>query len=285
MQLKILIVFFLAAAVFAAPFCAIGEADIATTASDHSPGFINVLSFLGFVPASLTGQLKATFCTRSSLTSDDNSLVKRTDSLTANNGATSIAIVSILLEVLVVTFAIFGVVYSCVLWRRKRRELRENAERERVAQLPNQHPQPVDIELVAMNGGPVPHWPLTGNAGVATPPNTPEHQDAAGSSTQPGISTGPGAHPQAGNADGAAIPEIYVTDTDIMQPEPSNSEHDIVASRTHVEGSRLELGIDHPTYYSAFYHPETEATGNNTAESSDQEGRFLTPTTSSKSPN
>ncbi|KAH8161751.1 hypothetical protein CIB48_g6496 [Xylaria polymorpha] len=281
MHLKILIILIVAAAVLAAPFCVTGEAGIVTTASRNSPGFINILSFLGFVPSSLTGQLKVAFCNHDSLTSDDSSLKKRNDSLATDDGVATIAIICILVEALVIFLAILVAVYSCILWRRKRRGLQQEVEREYAAQILSAHPQPVDIELGAMNGSSVPQWPLV------TPPNTPEHQDAEGSGIQPGTSAGPGAYghgiqtgfSQAGNSE-AAIPEIYVTDTEASRPEPNNLEPGIVAPHTHVGGSRLELGIDRPTYYSTFYRPDAEATGNNPTDSPDPEERLLTPTTS-----
>ncbi|RYC58707.1 hypothetical protein CHU98_g7501 [Xylaria longipes] len=264
MNPTVLVVLVVAAAVLAAPLPAIREVGLVTTASDHNPAFINILSFLGFVPTSLTAHLEVAFFKRHYMTSNDSSLHKKDASHADDGMIGALVIFSIVVVAVLVLIMIAGAVYSCIICRRNRRQ---NEERLRAEAVLNHHPQPVDIELDLIHARSTPHGPLASNTEIATTaPNTPERHDTEGREVTE-----------------AAIPKIYVTDTETMQaskPGGSNSELDIVASRTHVKESCPEPGIDHSTYPPTFHLAETQAVENNTTESSDLEDWFLTSTAS-----
>ncbi|KAI0458212.1 hypothetical protein F5B21DRAFT_500477 [Xylaria acuta] len=292
---KVLVVFVVAAAVLAASLPATGEVGIVATASGHNHGFINILSFLGFVPTSLAAHFKVTIFKRDYMTSNDTYFT--------NDGLVrALVIICVFLEVILILITVWVVLYICILWRRRRQCLQRNAERQRAEQLLNSHPQPVDIELGAINARSAPHWPLTSNTETATTvPNTSDHQDTEGGHIWSETPAGSGAHDdgmwislsKASNSEArditeAAAPKIYVTNTETMQaskPEINNSKLDVVTSHTHVNESCLEPSVDHPTSSSTFYCPETEAAENNTAESSDLEDRLLTSTASKQAAN
>ncbi|KAI1757574.1 hypothetical protein F4782DRAFT_525382 [Xylaria castorea] len=294
---EVLVVFIVVAVALANPLPAIPEVGIVTTASGHNTGFINMMSFLGLVPTSLTATIKVAFFKRQYTALIDSSFPRDIAFVADYSEVVTLAIIFVFLEI---TLSLITIC-TCILWRRERRFSQQNAERQRAEELLNSHPQPIDIELGAMHTCSAPQSLISNTEVASTAPNTPENQDTEGGYIKAETLSGPGAHDdgirisvsKASNAEGrvitkAAIPEIYVTDTETTQAskqETSNLELDIVTSHTHVEGSCLEPSIAHPTYHSISYHPESEAAQNNTTESSDPQNRFLTSTASRQAAN
>ncbi|KAI0487112.1 hypothetical protein F4859DRAFT_510893 [Xylaria cf. heliscus] len=239
---KVLVSLIIMVVVLAAPLPAVGEIGIATPA-DHNPGYINILSLSGLVPASLTSQLKAAFSGRHYMTPNNRS---QRDLDAHNDMSTALIIVwEIVLIVMIMCIALC----ICIFCHRQRQHRQQNAERRRAEQLPNSHPEPVDVELGAIHASSA----LTSNTQMEVPaPNTPDNSAQI-------------SHSNASNAEGrdtteAAIPKIHVTDTETVQasnPEASNS------------------ALDPPTYSSALHRPETEVTADNTTESSGPEDRVI----------
>ncbi|TRX90693.1 hypothetical protein FHL15_008468 [Xylaria flabelliformis] len=285
MYLEVLIISIAVAAALADPLPAI-QAGIVTTTSGHNIGFINIMSFLGFVPTSFTAKIRAALFNRQVALVDGH---EDDASFTKDPKITTLVIICILLEVVVVLAIVWLFLYTYILWRREK-----NAERRRAEELLNSHPQPIDIELGNIHTGSTPHPSLTSNNEiVSTTPNTSEHQNIEGGYIRAEAPVGPddGIQTSVSNASDAkgraitkaAVPEICVTDTETLQAsklETNNSGLGIATSHTHDEKSFLEPSTAHPTYHSTSYRQESEATEHNTTESSDSQDRFLTSTVS-----
>ncbi|KAI0554822.1 hypothetical protein F4679DRAFT_579165 [Xylaria curta] len=286
MYLEVLVVFVVAAAL-TSPLPAIREVSIATSVSSHNTRFFNILSFLGFVPTSLTAKISVALFKRQTALIDSH---KNDASFSKKPEITTLVIICIFLEAVLILAMIWGALYTCIIWRRRRRGSQHNAETQRAEELLNSHPQPNDIELGAIHARSTLNRSLISNTEMAsTAPNNSEYQDTEGSYGCAKAPAGPDGGIQisvskASGADGrtitkAAVPKICVTDTETLQTskrETNNPGRGIITSHTHVEGSFLNPSTDHPTCHSTSYPQTREATEHNATESSDPQDRFPT---------
>ncbi|KAI1742327.1 hypothetical protein F4680DRAFT_445890 [Xylaria scruposa] len=287
MYLEVLVVFIVVAAALAGPLPAMQEVGIVTTVSGHNAGFFNILSFLGFVPTSLTAKTSIALFKRQTALTDSH---ENDASFTKNPKITTLVAICIFLEVALVLAMIWGAIYTCVVWRRRRRGSQQNAEEQRAEEVLNHHPRPNDIELGAIHARSALHHSLISNTEMtSTAPNNSEYTEGSYICAEAPAGPDGGIQTSVSKASGtngraitkAVVPKICVTDTETQQTskqETNNSGLGIITSRAHVGRSFLDPSIAHPTCYSTSYRQTGEVTEHNATESSDPQDRFLNST-------
>ncbi|KAI1421235.1 hypothetical protein F5Y12DRAFT_790221 [Xylaria sp. FL1777] len=247
------------------------------------------MSYLKSTLASFSAHMKVALMKRQNIGANNNYLPQEDAGLSKDSMIVILTIVCLLLELIVITFVVWLVWYTCFRQWYQRRRLHRNPERQRAEQILHSHPQPVDLELGIIHARSPPSWPLTDSMEMQT--TAPSNYNTEGkhirSSTSAyyivhsnrALSTCSEASSLSVDAEGqditdTAISETYIADTETMQEfesDTSDSDYGFHTPHSSSEGFCTEPVSDNQTHSSTAY----EDTVKNATEVSDLQGPFL----------
>ncbi|KAI0968400.1 hypothetical protein F4678DRAFT_442933 [Xylaria arbuscula] len=219
-----------AAATLTGSLPVVNEVGIITTTSTYRHWSTTMLSALESTLASFTAQVKVA---SQQIGENNNGHRRREDAGIDKDGVIAmLAIVCVLLELIVMTFILWLLWYTCFRQWCHRKWPQHDPERQRAEQLLNSPRQPADLELGIIHARSPPHWPLTDSMDLQA--TTPDNYDTETKLEQTRTSTCCVKHsnhtkinpseissfsagPEGLDITDTAIPETYVADTEAVQ--------------------------------------------------------------------
>ncbi|KAI3331047.1 hypothetical protein F4824DRAFT_301531 [Ustulina deusta] len=276
MFLTFLAAFVAIAAAHAGLLPVVGEVGIVTTTPAYHPWSISIPTFLEATLTSFSSRL-----TKRQYDAVNKSYQHREDALLTST-VIILVIVCLLLAFIVISLIVWVLWCTCLRQWYQRRCSRLNPERERAEQLLNSPRHPIDIELGIIHARSPPQWPLTDDMNIPT--TTPNNYGTENGYMHTGTSSmhsnrtltpiseasSLGVMVEGVDITDIAIPERFITDTEMMQAFEPNTDHsndDLNIPHAPSGELDVETGADNQIHASTAY----EDTWSNATDVSDLE--------------